>query len=264
MGLGSELLGTAIEVAEAVGERSVIPQSRWELAHLELVRGDLYARREFAAAITVAEEIGDVESAVYAELGLAELDTAEGDTDAAQSGTRMRALAALMPDRHHARDRRAGGARTRRRAALRRAAAGPHRSRPRPAGRSRRCSMCRDRAWPGDGAAPLRCVVPFRFSVHPRMEERLRWYVEEYASRPIDPAPAIAAEVETELEQLGEALPRRAPRAPRVGRDRRAPARLYSTVRVELVADALSADTLPWSCSGIRRPVRAWHSTRER
>ena len=44
-----ELLGTAIEVAEAVGERSVIPQSRWELAHLELVRGDRDgARREFA------------------------------------------------------------------------------------------------------------------------------------------------------------------------------------------------------------------------
>ena len=100
-----ELLGTAIEVAEAVGERSVIPQSRWELAHLELVRGDRdVARREFAAAIAVAEEIGDVESAAYAELGLAELDTAEGDTDAAQERyAHVRALAALMPDRQRPR-----------------------------------------------------------------------------------------------------------------------------------------------------------------
>ena len=87
-------------------------------------------------------------------------------------------------------------------------------------------------------------MVPFRFSVHPRTEERLRWYVEEYASRPIDPAPAIAAEVD-ELEQLGEAL-FAAPRAPRVGRDRRAPARSAPDRWVELVVDALSADTLPW------------------
>jgi len=100
--------------------------------------------------------------------------------------------------------------------------------------------------WMGGGAAPLRCAVPFQFAVHPRTEERLRWYAEDYAARPIDPAPAIAAEVEHELQQLGEALfdallagAEAAPIAERL------PA-LMDRLRVEIVADAPRADALPW------------------
>ena len=51
------LYTAAIEVAEAVGERSVIPQAHWELAGVARVVGEVdVARHELAASLAVAEE----------------------------------------------------------------------------------------------------------------------------------------------------------------------------------------------------------------
>lgn len=246
-----ELLATAIEVADATGEPSVIPQCRWELAHIALLRGDAdTARREFATAIEAAEELNDLEAAAYAELDLADLEAAQGDAAHAQQRyAHVRALAALLPDRTGPRLSAEPAAPTPG------VAADAATRLPAPTDRDPvlRVTFAPELGehaeiafWPGDGAAPQQCVVPFRFSVHPRTEERLRWYAEEYSERPIDPAPSIAADVEAELEQLGEALfdelfghPESAAIADRVRAD-------IDGVRVEVVADVLAADQLPW------------------
>jgi len=252
-----ELLEAAIQVAEAVGEQSVIPQARWELANVARIVGDVErARRELAAAIVAAEELDDIETVAHAELGLAQLEMELGEgARARERYARVRALAELLPER---------GPRVTAEPARSASALGGGTSEelPPPFGEPvlrvvlapRLGEHAQLELWPGDREEPLRCVVPFRFAVHPRTHERLRWYAEEYAARPLDPAPAIAADVEQELERLGEALYRALlDHAEAAAIAERLP-ELSDGLRVEIVADVPHADILPWEL--LRDPAR--------
>lgn len=246
-----EMFLTAIDVADAVGERDAIPQAHWELANIARVRGDVdLARHHLAEALAAAEELGDVGSAAHSELTLADLEAAEGNTDVARNHyARARSMADLFP---------AGAGK---RVTTEPQGAPPTRGDPEaaqlPAPQDvdpvlrivlapRLGENVELELWPGGGLQPLRRLVPFRFAIHPRTEERLRWYIEEYPERPIDPAPAIAGEVEEELEQLGEALFDALLGQPASEPVRERVSGAMDRLRVEIVADTLAADALPW------------------
>jgi hypothetical protein len=95
--------------------------------------------------------------------------------------------------------------------------------------------------WSGSSPRAA-CTVPFRFALHPRTAERLRWYAEDYPLRPVDPAPRIAADVERELQEIGRELHRQLFAHPEAA----AIAAELASARLELVADAHAADALPW------------------
>src|SRR5215831_9216054 len=57
-----------------------------------------------------------------------------------------------------------------------------------------------------DGAARRVAVAEFAAPSDAREEERVRWYLEDYAEFPADPAPAIAAAAEAQLAQAGTGL----------------------------------------------------------
>jgi tetratricopeptide (TPR) repeat protein len=244
----SERFATAIEVAESVDAPTVVAQAHWELANLAWVVGDVErARGEFAAAIETAEQLGDVKAAAFAELGLAELETAEGERERAHERyAHVRTLAELLPELEARVTAEPAAATT--------DWAGVPEELPRPFGEPvlRVILMpslgenARLELWPGDGDEPLHSVVPFRFTVHPRTHERIRWYAEEYAARPLDPAPAIAADVERELERLGEALYRSLFNHSEAAQIAGRLSGLADVLRVEIVADVPAADVLPW------------------
>ena len=241
----------AIAVAEAVGDRDVVPQTHWELGNLARVAGDNEAaRREFEAGVASAEEIGDVASAAYCELALADLDAEQGDlASARQRYAHARSLREVQPDRglRQVFAEPAAPVATAEPAALGELPPPPDDE---PVLRVVFSPALVERVvvehWPGAGASPRRVVVPFRFAVARRTEERLRWYTEDYTARPLDPGPAIAAEVELELEQLGETL-----FAALLGDDNASPIadavrESLDRLRVEVVADVASADGIPW------------------
>lgn len=242
---------TAIEVANTVGEREAIPQAHWELAGIARALGEAdVAREELSRAMVVADELGDEQSAAYAELALAELVSAQGDREGARGHfARVRATA----------DRLRGGGE--RQVTIEPGAPatpeGTARAHPLPAppdddpvlrvvAAPRLGERVELELWAGDGSEPQRRVVPFRFAVHPRTEERLRWYIEDYAERPVDPAPAIAAEVEEELERLGVALFDSILGGPEAETITAQLSHLTDRLRVEIVADTPAADALPW------------------
>ena len=253
------LYTTAIEVAESVGEHSVIPQAHWELAGVAQVVGEVdVAQREFVAALKMADKLGDVEAAAYAELGLAELEAARGEDDRARERyARVREMSDLLPDG----EGRGVAAETSEPATA--VVVGRPGRLPAPASEDpvlriiitpRLGEEAEIELWPGRNSLPLRCVVPFRFAVHPRTEERLRWYIEEYAARPIDPAPAIAAGVEEELQRLGEALFEAVFAQPEAATIAARMRMLMDDLRLEIVVDTLAADALPWEL--LRDPQR--------
>jgi len=49
-------------------------------------------------------------------------------------------------------------------------------------------------------------VSEFSFSLSPQQQEDLRWYLEDFLTYPLDPAPAIAARIEADMAQIGEQL----------------------------------------------------------
>jgi len=236
----------AIVVGEAVGERSAEPQARWEIANIARVGGDDDgARREFEAALASAEELADVVSIAYCELALGDL----GDRNAAR---RRYARVRSLSDQFASSPRQviAEPAATLTEAAAAEAAEIPVPRDDGPVMRIIFSPALVERAvielWPTGGTLAQRVLVPFRVAVAPRTLQRLRWYTEEYAARPLDPGPAIAAEVEQELEQLGETLfdallssPDAAPIAAAVRQS-------LQHMRVEVVADAVTADGLPF------------------
>ena len=247
----------AIAVAEAVGGSEVVPQARWELAHLESASGDpRAARRELEAAVAMAQELGDVASAAYCELALADMDAAENPGHARERYAHVRALSELLPEpgAQHVFAEPGSPSVTEPPAEVLERPAPPD---PEPVLRVVLSPSLGEQAgvelWPGAGASPRRVIVPFRFAVSPRTQERLRWYTEDYTARPLDPSPAIAAEVEQELEQLGETL-----FAQVLGQEEAAALadsvrQSLGSVRVEIVADAISADAIPWEL--LRDPV---------
>jgi tetratricopeptide (TPR) repeat protein len=98
----------------------------------------------------------------------------------------------------------------------------------------------------GDGFAPIEATSSVSFPMTAQDREDLRWYLEEYAEFPYDPAPAIAARVERRIAELGVALFEAVFRSSDDARDLWATLRpQLDETRVEVAAD-VAASGLPW------------------
>ncbi len=60
--------------------------------------------------------------------------------------------------------------------------------------------------WHAPGFAPWLVKVPVKVTIDDGLAELIRWYLEEYAEFPSDPAPAVAVRAEAALEDLGRRL----------------------------------------------------------
>ena len=105
-----------------------------------------------------------------------------------------------------------------------------------------------------DGAARRVAVAEFAAPSDARDGERVRWYLEDYAEFPADPAPVIAREAEAQLARAGEGLFRAMfADVDAVGIWERARDRL-GQVRVEVEADPGEGPGIPWEL--LRDPGR--------
>ena len=97
-----------------------------------------------------------------------------------------------------------------------------------------------------DGLVPQKAVATFAYPAGDQDGEKVRWYLEDYAEFPADPAPALAASAEQVLAGTGTGL------FSRVFNEKGA-ARIWtlaqvklSSVRVEVDTDPAEAPGLPW------------------
>ena len=105
-----------------------------------------------------------------------------------------------------------------------------------------------------DGAARQVAVSSVAYQVGGQDAEKVRWYLEDYAEFPADPAPVIAREAEARLAEAGTDLFRRVfSDADAAGIWERARDRL-SGVRVEVDADPGAGPGLAWEL--LRDPGR--------
>ena len=96
-------------------------------------------------------------------------------------------------------------------------------------------------------------ISEFVYQADYRDDEKIRWYLEDYAEFPFDPAPALAREAEARLKQIGADLFQQVFSS----RDasaiwERARGQL-AQVRIEVDSDSVGAPALPWEL--LRDPV---------
>ena len=97
-----------------------------------------------------------------------------------------------------------------------------------------------------DGPARRQAVSEFSYQADKESAERIRWYLEDYAEFPADPAPRLAADSEAWLARIGASLFRQVFAGPdgagiwAIARDR------LGEVRVEVDADPSDVPGLPW------------------
>ena len=97
-----------------------------------------------------------------------------------------------------------------------------------------------------DGLVPQKAVAIFAYQAGDQDGEKVRWYLEDYAEFPADPAPALAASAEQVLADTGTGLFARVfDGMDAAGIWTQARARL-SEVRVEVDTDPAEAPGLPW------------------
>ena len=97
-----------------------------------------------------------------------------------------------------------------------------------------------------DGLVPQKTVATFAYPAGDQNGEKVRWYLEDYAEFPADPAPALAASAEQVLADTGTGLFARVfDGMDAAGIWAQARARL-SDVRVEVDTDPAEAPGLPW------------------
>jgi hypothetical protein len=98
----------------------------------------------------------------------------------------------------------------------------------------------------GDGLAPIEVFSSFPFTLTAQDLEDLRWYLEEYAEFPYDPAPTIAARVEHRIAEIGNALFDAVFRSSDDARDLWAILRAdLSDTRIEVAAE-VGSPGIPW------------------
>jgi hypothetical protein len=97
-----------------------------------------------------------------------------------------------------------------------------------------------------DGLAPIEVCSSFPFTLTAQDLEDLRWYLEEYAEFPYDPAPIIAARVEHRIAEIGNALFDAVFRSSNDARDLWAILRAdLSDTRIEVAAE-VGSPGIPW------------------
>jgi tetratricopeptide (TPR) repeat protein len=97
--------------------------------------------------------------------------------------------------------------------------------------------------------APRECEATITLSVGDADAERVRWYLEDYAEFPADPAPQVARSVESVLASVGHALFRTVFDGPDAGPSwtlATAGPRGLGGLRVEVDADPADVPGLPW------------------
>ncbi len=96
-----------------------------------------------------------------------------------------------------------------------------------------------------DGGAPVR--TRFKFTLSPQDQEDLRWYLEDYLQYPLDPAPTIAARIETRMHDIGIELFRNVFQSSDDARDLWSELRkILNDTRVEIVTEVKEATSIPW------------------
>src|SRR4051794_23194814 len=96
------------------------------------------------------------------------------------------------------------------------------------------------------GQVVQRAVSRVDYEVSAEDRERVRWYLEDFLEYPVEPAPKIAAGVESRLAELGERL---FSQMFGIGDGVRLWARLQEQLadtRVEIASDVADATALPW------------------
>ncbi len=96
-----------------------------------------------------------------------------------------------------------------------------------------------------DNGAPARST--FSFALSPQDREDFRWYLEDYLEYPLDPAPKIAARIETRMSEVGQQLFRNVFESSETAR--RMWARIEDQLddtRVEVITGIREATTIPW------------------
>ena len=87
----------------------------------------------------------------------------------------------------------------------------------------------------------------FHFALSAAEQERLRWYLEDYAQAPFDPNPIIAAGVERDMRTIGTDLFRKLFADGSAARDLWATLReRLNDTRVEIVTEVREATAIPW------------------
>ncbi len=103
------------------------------------------------------------------------------------------------------------------------------------------------------GFQPLSFSREIEFALSPQDGEKIRWYLEDYLQFDEDPAPQIAARVESLMAERGEALFRA------IFEGRNDAIRLWtlvephlSSTRIEIISGVAEATSIPWEL--IRNP----------
>jgi predicted negative regulator of RcsB-dependent stress response len=102
-----------------------------------------------------------------------------------------------------------------------------------------------DLTWK-DGISRRRVSTSVALGINGRDAEKIRWYLEDFAKFPAEPAPLVAADAEARLAEIGSELFRQVFDSPAASaiwtrcRDR------LNQVRLEVATDPLGAPGLPW------------------
>jgi len=102
-------------------------------------------------------------------------------------------------------------------------------------------------ALEGDGLPRQTATAPVQFALTAQEQEDLRWYLEDFLERPHDPAPKIAARIETRMAEIGTELFKAVFHADDDARDLWATLRTrLNDTRVEIITAVREAAAIPW------------------
>ncbi len=111
-------------------------------------------------------------------------------------------------------------------------------------------------ALEGDGLPRQIATSEFDFTLPDQDQRDVRWYLEDYLSQPLDPAPTIAHRIEARLIELGTDLFKAVFRSSDDARDLWATLRgTLNDTRIEIITSVEDATAIPWEL--LRDPTTA-------